>query len=196
MKRNGFLNLLRVTFKDFIHGKKMYEEIVPRNYFHALQMNNFSIDKSNDPSAETLYFDFPEDFELTETSIEYFENKGGIIVFSTEINAVSLSKRKLINYIYSKIQSIKNSMFVNKKIETIFRKHESLKGVGMTVGSFVNGKYVADDGTIYTEKSISVEIIGVPTSVLNEVADSIRKEFNQEAVLVRNYEENLIYLVK
>ena len=38
MKRNGFLNLLRVTFKDFIHGKKMYEEIVPRNYFHALQI--------------------------------------------------------------------------------------------------------------------------------------------------------------
>lgn len=197
MKRNGFLNLLRVTFKDFLYEKKMYEEIVPRNYFHALQMNSFSINRNNDEEAETVYLDLSDGLEFNEANIEYFQHKGGIIVFSTDVNAVQLSKNALINYIYSKVQSIKNSLMISKKISKVIKHHEKqLKGIGLTVGNFVKGSYVADNGIIYDEKSTSVEIIGVETNVLNEVADSLRIEFNQESVLVKNYQDGTIYLVK
>jgi hypothetical protein len=197
MKRNGFLNLLRVTFKDFLYEKKMYEEVVPRNFFHALQMNSFSIDRTNDKDAETIYLDLTDGSELNEITIEYFDVKGGIIVFSTDINAVELSKNKLVNYIYSKVKSIKNALLVNQKINKVIKKHESqLKGIGLTIGNFVKGRYVSDNDTIFDEKSISVEIIGLETSVLNEVANSLRLEFNQESVLVKNYEDNKTYLIK
>ena len=76
MKRNGFLNLLRVTFKDFLYEKKMYEEVVPRNFFHALQMNSFSIDRIYDKDAETIFLDLTEGSELNEITVEYFDVKG------------------------------------------------------------------------------------------------------------------------
>jgi hypothetical protein len=197
MRRNGFLNLLRVTFKDFLYEKKMYEEIVPRNYFHALQMNSFSVDRNNDQDAETFYIDLTDGSELNEINLEYFDYKGGIIVFSTDINAVQVSKNKLINFIFSKMQSIKNAILINKKIDKVIKQHETqLKGIGLTVGNFVKGRYVADNGVIYDEKSASVEIIGVQTNVLNEIANSLREEFKQESVLVKNYEDEKIYLVK
>lgn len=197
MRRNGFLNLLRVTFKDFLYEKKMYEEIVPRNYFHALQMNSFSVDRNNDEDAETLFIDLTDGSELNEINLEYFDYKGGIIVFSTDINAIQVSKNRLVNFIFSKMQSIKNALLINKKIHKVIKQHETqLKGIGLTVGNFVKGRYVADNGVIYDEKSASVEIIGVQTDVLNEIANSLREEFKQESVLVKNYEDEKIYLVK
>jgi hypothetical protein len=43
MKRNGIVNLVRVWLKEIFSGNQQYIEIIPRNYFHALQMNEFSI---------------------------------------------------------------------------------------------------------------------------------------------------------
>ena len=47
MKRNGLVNLIRCWFIERFGETKPYKEIIPRNYFHALQMNSFSIAKSN-----------------------------------------------------------------------------------------------------------------------------------------------------
>jgi len=44
MKRNGIVNLLRLWFLERFGPAKPYKEIIPRNYFHALQMNSFTID--------------------------------------------------------------------------------------------------------------------------------------------------------
>lgn len=44
MKRNGIVNLLRLWFLERFGPAKPYKEIIPRNYFHALQMNSFSIE--------------------------------------------------------------------------------------------------------------------------------------------------------
>ena len=67
---------------------------------------------------------------------------------------------------------------------------------GMTIGNFVKGRYKAKDGSLYDETSLSVEIIGVSSNVLNKVAEELAKEFKQETVLVKNYDDNRIYLVK
>jgi len=44
MKRNGIINLLRLWLLERFASSKPYKEIIPRNYFHALQMNSFSIE--------------------------------------------------------------------------------------------------------------------------------------------------------
>ena len=44
MKRNGVINVLRLWLLERFVASKPYKEIVPRNYFHALQMNSFSIE--------------------------------------------------------------------------------------------------------------------------------------------------------
>ena len=73
-------------------------------------------------------------------------------------------------------------------------RHEEVYGI--TIGGFVKGRYRADNGLLYDERSLSVEIIGISTDVLNKVAEGMAKEFRQETVLVKNYEEDKIYLVK
>ena len=44
MKRNGIINVLRLWLLERFAASKPYKEIVPRNFFHALQMNSFSIE--------------------------------------------------------------------------------------------------------------------------------------------------------
>jgi len=44
MKRNGIINVLRLWLLQIFGDDKQYFEIVPRNYFHALQMNSFRIE--------------------------------------------------------------------------------------------------------------------------------------------------------
>lgn len=44
MKRNGIINVLRLWLWEKFGPSKPYKEIIPRNYFHALQMNSFSIE--------------------------------------------------------------------------------------------------------------------------------------------------------
>jgi hypothetical protein len=66
----------------------------------------------------------------------------------------------------------------------------------VSIGNFIKGRYKANDGTLYDEKSLSIEIIGVTDGVLNKVAKDLANEFKQESVLVKNYETNKIYLVK
>jgi len=44
MKRNGIVNLVRLWLKKTFCAQLSAIEIIPRNYFHALQMNSFHID--------------------------------------------------------------------------------------------------------------------------------------------------------
>jgi hypothetical protein len=161
---------------------------MPSSLMESFQMNGFSITKDNDPTAKTVFIGD----ELNEATIEEFQDNGGIIVFSTEINAVKSSDNIIINFIKNKLESIKNVF--NKKINKVISKHENVYGI--TIGNFVKGRYKAGNEQIYDEKSLSIEIIGIDSETLNNVADDIRKEFNQEAVLVKNYNTNKIYLLK
>ena len=73
MKRNGIVNLLRCWFNERFGETKPYKEIIPRNYFHALQMNAFSIVKSNkqgegidtdNQEYEVIVLPYDEQYEL------------------------------------------------------------------------------------------------------------------------------------
>ncbi len=157
--------------------KMKYKSVGARNLMEAISMNGFSVKRTNDQNAQTVYFvaysgTFSEkvDFELYQ--------KGGIVVFS--VNALEIPEKQLIDRIRNKIEALKTT------------DHED--GYKIAIGHFVKGRYRAED--VYDGRSLSVEIIGISTDVLNRIAEYLAKEFNQKTLLVKNYEEKRTYLVK
>ena len=169
-----------------------YPSIGANTFMEAVSLNGFSISKQNDQSAKTSIFNRAD--ELSEEISETFEEKGGIITFSINVNAVKASDNKLINLVKTKIETLKNRLSKDNKINRVISKHKDVYGV--TIGKFVKGRYKADDGSLYDETSLSIEIVGISPETLNEVAKDLAEEFKQETVLVKSYENSKIYLVK
>ena len=65
-----------------------------------------------------------------------------------------------------------------------------------TVGKYLHGRYKAKDGTVFDENSISVELLNVSVDTIISFAEELCKEFSQEIVLVKLYEEDRILFVK
>ncbi len=118
--------------------------------------------------------------------------KGGIIVFSTDVNAVMLSKNKLVNWLKQKASTLSNRFFATNKIDRIAQAHEL---VAWTIGHYLDGRYTAKDGRSFGENSLSVEMIGIETSQLISIAEEMCAEFQQESVLVKDYSSDRILLV-
>ena len=160
--------------------------ITPNSFNEALKLNGFSVSKENDK--------FSEYFGIIGEAVDFeFSDKGGIIVFSVEVNAIGMSKNRLVNWFQQKYQTIKNIISKDKKIDKVILAYDEIYGV--TIGNFTKGRYKAKNGTTYDEKSLSVEIIGISEETLNKVAANLARDFNQETVLVKNYQTNKIYLV-
>lgn len=164
---------------------------ITRGLIEAIEKNDFTIDKSNDPSVKRMSIDndIREDIDMI------FDEKGGIIVFSTDVNAIKLNDNGLKNFIYQKLTSLANYINKNKKVTDLLAKNKNLHGMGYSVGNFVKGRYISKDGQTFSEKSTSVEIIGIESDVLIKIAENICSEFRQESVLVKNYATNSICIV-
>ena len=100
----------------------------------------------------------------------------------------------MVRFIKNKLETATNILFKSSKINKVIKNNPEIFGV--TIGNFVKGRYKAKDGSLYDESSLSVEIVGITSDVLNKVAEELAQEFKQETVLVKNYDENKIYLVK
>ena len=144
-----------------------------------------SLDKSNDINAQVLQESIRQ--ELDENRL------GGIIVLSTEVNAIKLSKNKLINFLKQKYLNVANSISKDKKIKDVLARN--LSEVGWTVGNFLRGRYVDEHKNVYDEKSFCVEINGITNNKLIKVAEDLCKEFNQDTVLVKLYNPPRILFV-
>lgn len=121
------------------------------------------------------------------------KEKGGIIVFSQEVNAVRLSQNKLINFVKQKLETLKNRLSSKKKIDKIADDNEL---IGWTVGNYLDGRYKAKNGKMYGEKSMSVEIIGIDTDALIKIAEQLCDAFSQESVLVKDYSTGRVMFVE
>ena len=122
--------------------------------------------------------------------------RGGIIVFSTDVNAVELDKNKIINKIKQAITTFKNRLKKDAIIHNVMNKFNDKGGeyIGAySVGNFFKGKYVGDNGEMYNERSLAVEINGLSSESLLKVAEMIAQEFMQETVLVKDLNKNKIY---
>ena len=123
--------------------------------------------------------------------------RGGIIVFSTDVNAVELDKNKIINKIKQVITTFKNRLKKDSIIHNVMNKFNDKGGeyIGAySVGNFFKGKYVGDNGEMYNERSLAVEINGLSSGSLLKVAEMIAQEFMQETVLVKDLNKNKIYV--
>lgn len=120
------------------------------------------------------------------------EELGGMIIFSEEVNALSQSSNKVINWIKQKVMTLTNRIRYKNKIDTIADNHNL---VGWTVGKFLDGRYKGKNGKMYGENSLSVEIVGVTVDTLIDIATELAREFEQEAVLVKDYSGGRIIFV-
>lgn len=125
--------------------------------------------------------------------------RGGIITFSTDINAMELSDNPLINKIKQAVETFKQRLNKDKMIHkaiTLFDRENDEEYIGSySVGHFFKGRYVGDKGEMFNEKSVSVEVNGLGSKSLVKLAERIADMFRQETVLVKDLNTNKIFLV-
>lgn len=119
---------------------------------------------------------------------------GGIIVLSTDVNAVKLDSNKIKNWVKQKFETIKNRLTYNKKIDRISKKYDDI--FAWTIGRYLHGRYKSANGEIFDENSISIELLNVPSEVIVSFAEDLCEDFHQETVLVKLYGENRILFVR
>lgn len=119
---------------------------------------------------------------------------GGIIVLSTDVNAVELSTNRVINWVKQKFETIKNRIGYKKKIDKFSKNYDDI--YAWTIGKYLHGRYKANNGKIFDENSISVELINVDEDTIISFAEDLCEEFKQESVLVKLYGENRILFVR
>ena len=97
--------------------------------------------------------------------------RGGVIVFSTDINVlngekgVEKYKRKFSNL----WETIKNRVLKYRKLERIrnlFNDNNGEQFYAYSVGHAFRGKYQSDDGKLYDENSVTFEIDGISSDSL------------------------------
>ncbi len=120
---------------------------------------------------------------------------GGIITFSTDVNAVQLANNKFLNFIKQKITTYQQRLTNVSKVKKILMDKDIY---AFSLGNFFNGSYQTETpkGKVYfSEKSKSIKIAGIDSETLGQVALAIAREFLQESVLVTDLEKNKTYLV-
>lgn len=116
------------------------------------------------------------------------EHLGGIIVFSTDVNAVidkmypddPLLKRKALSI----WETLKNRIQANKKLTKVLMEHDEV--YAFSIGNFFKGRYKSENGSTYDELSKSIEIVGITFELICVIAAEIAREFKQESVLVKD----------
>ena len=121
---------------------------------------------------------------------------GGMIVMSTDVNATGGSRIKGLAKKF--IKTWMNRMLRSRKIDESMKELLIEKGLdsGWSVGNLFRGRYFSPkSGETFSEKSFSVDIRGVPFKFVEEVAEVLRKKFDQESVLVVNNINGKTYLL-
>lgn len=165
---------------------ELYNKVINENAYSASKYLYKAIRINPNKIIDKSVINEAIEFELTEDA------QGGMIIFSTEVNAMELSTNKFLNWIKQKVESIKNKFKSYNKIDSLAKKYDL---VGWTVGKFLNGRYTGRDGKIYDENSLSVEVVGIDSDTLIKLAEDLCREFNQESVLVKNYNTKKILFV-
>lgn len=124
------------------------------------------------------------DFEL--------DNPGGVIVFSTDLNSTLDNAETFIDkvrfFLDSKWKTFLNRLNVNDRLRKILLKKYELPGY--TIGKNFKGSYTGKNGIPFNEKSFTIDIAGIDSDALILIASEICREFKQESVMVRDFNES------
>lgn len=169
----------------------------PKNYVgrHYSFDDDLVIISSDD--FENLYDtsdnDVISDYEVSDGIRDKVDEKqkGGVITFSTDINAVKLSENKFINTLKQKVTSLVNRLTVHKKTSDILKKH----AYAWSIGNFFTGRYTSSEGEVFDESSISVQIVYIDSKTLFKIAEELCDAFKQECVMVFDFSNSMTYFV-
>lgn len=120
----------------------------------------------------------------TEVDIGY----GGMIIFSTDVN--SNAGPGLKGKIKSIVKTFWNRFTRKHKIDDSIMELVKEKGIstGWSIGNFFKGRYYdQENGHLFNEKSLCVDLRGADIKFVKKVADKLRKVFDQQSVLVVNH---------
>lgn len=141
---------------------------------------------------------------MAENQFNLSKYNGGIVVFATSVNTVIDNKHlPMIQSFLQKIyHSTLNHIFKNRKLNKLvkqwnkeFGDEEDMFIGAFIIGNFFKGRYIGDNGEVYNDTSASIDISGVPSELLLIFASKLCKAFKQETVLVKDFNNNKIYLV-
>lgn len=127
------------------------------------------------------------------------EYRGGIIVFSTEVNALEFSKSRIKNKIMKVLatfgQRLRRKSIIRKVIDRMNRTQEEQIGA-YSIGNLFSGRYIDDNGQHYDESSLALEINGLSSKSLLRLGEELARAFHQQTVLIKdlNPTPNKFYL--
>lgn len=151
----------------------MNTTLLTRNIINKLSGKSITIE-------ELDYFPTNGKIKLPDTN---FYHKGGLMRES------SLNKQNFTNNGHS------GGVIVLSNNSKVNLSNYSKGNTNRSIGKFFKGIFVTKNGDEYNEKSTSVEINGIRTATLIYVAQEIAIEFQQETVLVKDLNNNKLYLI-
>lgn len=199
--------LIKNSVNEVVEIHKLFENTNPKRVFKEVKY--FSTDGKSMPNGVGFQRgNFlheckvnAESFMLDEAvhgkQYSLSDYRGGIIVFSTDVNAVNLDKNKLYNKIKQILTTLNqrhNTSSITHKIINKFNKYNDEYIGAYSIGNSFDGKYVGDNGEEYNERSVTIEINGLSSQGLLRLAEMIARIFHQETVLVKDLNTNKIYL--
>lgn len=125
------------------------------------------------------------------------DDRGGVIVFATGVSAVQLHCNRLHTFIKQFLKTQSQRFNNGKKAhKTIDNEPDTNSSAGAyCFGNCFRGKYVGDNGEMFNDTSLALEINGLSSKGLMRLAGYITKEFLQDTVLVKDLNVSKIYLV-
>lgn len=167
-------------YKDNQKKERLFEVYEPQGTYNGVRYISFDISEEKTVLREAIDWETPDDA------------RGGIISLSTDCNALKLDKNRFLNTIKQFIKTWKQRLTYVKRIDKVAQEH---KLVGWTVGKFLNGRYTGKNGTVWNENSVTIEIVGVTSDKLIAIAEDLCRIFNQESVLVKDYNNGKVLFV-
>ena len=79
-------------------------------------------------------------------------------------------------------------LFTSKRVHDVQRAVTRIvpQRIGWSIGNLFTGRYVDESGNVFDERSFTVDLAGVDSDALNQIAESLRSEFSQQTVLVND----------
>lgn len=217
------IKLIKETVKELLFREKTFRITEVKHFHregktlpngHGIQRGGFfkeCKDNNNKFKINNNQYLINETYNIIEGihSEQYglYNYRGGIIIFSTDINSLVLTDNKLLNWLLQKGKTFLQRLFSKSKLNNIINRfnsnNEKVLGsdkiedyIGaFSIGNFFSGRYVDDNNNIYNEKSLSLEVNGISSSGLIYLAEEIARDFIQETVLVKDLNNNKIFLV-
>ena len=154
------------------------KSIIPKGFIAGMRLNGFAINNQYDIKPLNIhYLIIP--FKL-----------GGIINFESTFQP---NENILKDYVQTLLIDKFYNLSSKRKKHRWFGQAENTRAITFSLGNYVKGFYKADDGLMYDENSISIEIRGIEKDELIEIALAICKKYNLSVVLIKENENHNLF---